>query len=84
MNRLPKTAVSRTLTGDPGWNAALVRDDVVGAVAQLKREVDGDVYSFGDAGLAASLVAADLPDEYRLMVVPELYGDGKRLFPAGG
>ena len=80
MNRLPKTVVSRTLSGDPGWNATLVKDDIAGAVARLKTTVKGEIYSFGGAGLANTLVGLDLPDEYRLMVTPELFGDGKRLF----
>src|SRR5262249_29959607 len=63
MNRLPKTVVSTTLTGDPGWNATLARDDLAGAVARLKATPGGDIYSFGGAGLANSLVALDLPDE---------------------
>lgn len=83
MNRLPKTVVSTTLEGDPGWNARLVRGDVAGAVARLKAEVDGDIFSFGGAGLAHSLVAHDLPDEYRIMVTPTIFGNGKRLFADG-
>jgi dihydrofolate reductase len=83
MNRLPKTVVSRTLSGDPGWNATLVKDDIAGAVAKLKTAVKGDIYSFGGAGLANTLVRLDLPDEYRIMVTPEVFGDGKRLFDGG-
>lgn len=83
MNRLPKTVFSTTLAGDPGWNATLVKEDVAGAVAKLKAEVEGDLYSFGGAGLANSLVALDLVDEYRLMVTPDLFGDGKPLFEGG-
>jgi dihydrofolate reductase len=83
MNRLPKTVVSKTLSGDPGWNGAVVKDDLPGAIAKLKQEAKGDIYSFGGAGLANSLVALDLVDEYRLMVTPTLFGDGKRLFETG-
>jgi dihydrofolate reductase len=83
MNRLPKTVVSTTLSGNPGWNATVVKDDLAGAVSRLKAEATGDVYSFGGAGLANSLVALDLVDEYRLMVTPGLLGDGKRLFGNG-
>jgi dihydrofolate reductase len=83
MNRLSKSVVSRTLTGDPGWNASLVKDDIAGAVAKLKATMQGDIYSFGGAGLANTLVRLDLPDEYRIMVTPELFGDGKRLFESG-
>jgi dihydrofolate reductase len=74
---------SRTLAGDPGWNATLVKDDVAGAVAKLKKGGEGDLFSFGGAGLANSLVALDLVDEYRLMVTPTLLGDGKALFERG-
>jgi dihydrofolate reductase len=83
MNRLPKTVFSTTLTGDPGWNATLVKDDLAGAVNRLKAEAPGDLYLFGGAGIANSLVALDLPDEYRLMVTPTLFGDGKWLFEPG-
>lgn len=83
MNRLPKTVFSRTLTGDPGWNATLVKGDVAGAIARLKTTVEGDLYLFGGAGIANSIVGLDLVDEYRLMVTPDLFGDGKRLFDGG-
>ena len=83
MNRLPKTVFSRTLEGDPGWNATLVKDDLAGAIGKLKRDAKGDLYLFGGAGIADSLVALDLVDEYRLMVTPDLFGDGTRLFKKG-
>jgi dihydrofolate reductase len=83
MNRLPKTVFSTTLDGDPGWNARLAKGDLAGTVARLKAEVSGDIYVFGGAGIANSLVALDLVDEYRLMVTPTLMGDGKRLFEPG-
>ena len=83
MNRLPKTVFSTTLSGDPGWNGTLLKDDLPGAIGKLKAEVDGDIYSFGGAGLANSLVRLDLVDEYRLMITPGLLGGGKRLFDPG-
>jgi dihydrofolate reductase len=84
MNRLPKTVFSRTLDGDPGWNATLVKADLAGSIGRLKRKAKGDLYLFGGAGIAGSLVALDLVDEYRLMVTPDLFGDGTRLFDRGG
>jgi dihydrofolate reductase len=84
MNRLPKTVVSSTLSGNPGWNATIVNSDLSAVVIELKRSVKGgDVYSFGGAGLAKSLMSEGLVDEYYLMVTPNLQGDGKRLFGAG-
>jgi dihydrofolate reductase len=83
MNRLPKTVFSKTLDGDPGWNGTLVRDDLPDAVARLKAAGEGDLFMFGGADIAQIFVAQDLIDEYRLMVTPNLLGDGKRLFEPG-
>jgi dihydrofolate reductase len=83
MNRLPKTVATRTLTGDPGWNARLVQGELSEAVTNLKRSAEGDIFSFGGASLAQSLVTRDLVDEYRLMITPNLFGDGVRLFAPG-
>lgn len=83
MNATPKTVFSTTLEGDPGWNGTVVRDDLAGAVARLKAQEEKDLFLFGGAGIANSMIALDLPDEYRLMVTPNLMGDGKRLFGGG-
>jgi dihydrofolate reductase len=84
MNRLVKTVVSDTLTGDPGWNGKLVRGaQLKDAVAELKSSAPGDIYSFGGAGLAHTLVSLDLVDEYRVMICPTLFGGGQRLFSPG-
>ena len=83
MNRLPKTVFSTTLAGDAGWNGTIARGYVGDVIGKLKAEAGGDLYSFGGAGIANSLVARDLVDEYRLMVTPVLLGEGKRLFEGG-
>lgn len=84
MNALPKTVVSRTLAGDPGWNGRLAGPDLAAEVARLKREVTGgDIFAFGGAGLTHSLFAQDLVDEFWLMITPELFGDGTPLFRPG-
>ena len=80
MNATPKTVFSTTLADDPGWNGTVVRDDLVGAIARLKAEKEKDLFLFGGAGIANSMIALDLPDVYRLMVTPNLLGAGKRLF----
>jgi dihydrofolate reductase len=83
MNSLPKTVFSTTLKGDPGWNGTIAQGDIANVIGTLKAKASGDLYTFGGAGIANSLVARDLVDEYRLMVTPVLLGDGKRLFKAG-
>jgi dihydrofolate reductase len=81
MNKLPKTVFSNTLQGEPGWNATLARGNLSELVRYLKRGGGKrDLVSFGGAGFARSLIARDLVDEYRLMVTPNLFGDGQRIF----
>jgi dihydrofolate reductase len=80
MNALPKTVVSRTLTGEPGWNARIAGPDLAAEVARLKREATGDIFAFGGAGLSHSLLSLDLVDEFWLMITPALFGGGTPLF----
>ncbi|MBR0648525.1 hypothetical protein GXW78_02530 [Roseomonas terrae] len=84
MNALPKTVMSRTLTGDPGWNGRIAGPDIAAEVARLKRDVTGgDIFAFSGAGAAETLFGADLVDEFWLMITPQLFGDGKPLFREG-
>lgn len=84
MNALPKTVVSRSLSGDPGWNGRVAGPDLAAEVARLKREVTGgDIFAFGGAGLADSLFRRDLVDEFWIMVTPQLLGAGEPFFRAG-
>src|SRR4051794_2579358 len=79
-NNMPKYVVSSTLS-DPDWNnTTVIADDVAGAVAKLKDEIDGDILVNGSVQLVGALAAAGLVDEYRLMVFPTILGAGKKLF----
>jgi dihydrofolate reductase len=79
-NNMPKYVVSTTLK-DPEWNNSTVIDGgVAEAVAELKRDVDGDILVNGSVQLVQTLIEHDLVDEYRLMVFPTILGTGKRLF----
>lgn len=76
---LPKLVFSNTLETVEG-NAGLATEDVAAVVARLKAQPGKDV-SVGGAGLASSLIAQDLVDEYRLFVSPVVLGGGTRFFP---
>ena len=80
MNRTPKTMVSRTRAGDPGWNGTLVNSDLPGLVARLKAETAKDIYLMGSGNLAQSFIRLDLIDEYQLLLIPHLQGSGLRVF----
>ena len=79
-NGMPKYVVSTTLK-DPEWNnSTVIGGDVAESVAELKRDVGGDILVNGSVQLVQTLMEHDLVDEYRLMVFPTVLGAGKRLF----
>jgi dihydrofolate reductase len=87
MNEIRKYVASRTLSeSDLGWtnSTLLPKDDVVGAVRQLRSADGGNLQVMGSPTLARTLIANDLVDEYRLMIEPIMLGGGKRLFPDDG
>ena len=82
-NRVPKYVASRTLT-ELGWkNSELLRDDVPGAVQELREQPGGEIRVWGSANLIRTLAEHNLVDEYRLLVYPVVLGTGKKLFPDG-
>ena len=52
-------------------------------VAKIKQQRDGTLTMFGSGELIGALIAADLVDEFLLMVHPLVLGSGRRLFGAG-
>lgn len=82
MNAMPKVVASRTLRDVGGWqHSALLRGDLADEVRERKQE--RDVVVMGSASVTSALMAADLVDEYRLIVFPLVLGEGTRLFPEG-
>lgn len=83
MNALPKYVFSRTLKRS-NWNNTTFFDEASPAtVSGLKRDTTKDIFLFGSADLAASLVPHGLIDEFRVAVTPLLLGDGTPLFRQG-
>lgn len=80
MNTIPKIVVSHTPHELPWGPAECIHGDVVGALRKRKAEDGGDLVLFAGAGLATTLIDADLVDEYRLMVHPIVLGKGLPLF----
>jgi dihydrofolate reductase len=64
-------------------NSTLLHGDVPAAVADLKRGSDTSLVIMGSGALIASLMAADLIDEYLLTIAPLVLGTGRRMFPEG-
>ena len=79
---MPKVVYSRTLE-QAGWNTTIVREVVPEEVLALKADAGGDLV-VGGANLAATFLAHDLVDEFRLYVHPVVLGAGRLLFPSSG
>jgi dihydrofolate reductase len=83
MNALPKYVFSRTLKRSDWNNTQVFGTDVPDRVAGLKREGTKDIFLFGSADLAASLIPHELIDEFRIAVNPIILGGGTPLFKQG-
>jgi dihydrofolate reductase len=84
LNNSPKYVASTTLEEPLPWpNSTLLRGDIVDALRALKAQSGGVLAIMGSGVLIGSLMAANLIDEYLLMIHPLVLGAGRRLFPAG-
>ena len=83
MNAAPKYVFSRAVKKSDWNNTQMFSDDVSGTVARLKHESAKDIFLFGSADLAASLIPHGLIDEFRIAVTPIILGGGTPLFKPG-
>jgi dihydrofolate reductase len=84
LNKSPKYAAPTTLEEPLPWpNSTLLRGDIADALRTLKAQSGGVLAIMGSGELIGSLMAADLIDEYLLMIHPLVLGAGRRLFPKG-
>lgn len=83
MNSLPKIVFSRTLKA-PLWSGTrLAGSDTAAEVRRLKQDGAGSSLILGSGKLSRALMADDLFDEYRLLLVPIILGSGRLLFEHG-
>ena len=73
-NDTHKYVVSSTLA-EPSWGPATVLPYDAVRIAQLKHEVDGDLYVSGSGTLVRALLADGLVDELHLFVYPVGVGE---------
>jgi dihydrofolate reductase len=64
-------------------NSTLLHGDAPAAVADLKQGSPTHLVIMGSGVLIGSLMAADLIDEYLLMITPLVLGAGTRMFTEG-
>lgn len=82
MNDIPKVVFSKTLTdAEATWRETRVAGgDLATEISAIKAEAGRDVIVWGGGRLAGALAAADVIDEYRLLVQPLVLGRGQALF----
>jgi dihydrofolate reductase len=84
LNNTPKYVASSNPATRLDWpNSTLLRGDIPAAVADLKQSSGTNLVIMGSGVLIGSLMAADLIDEYLLMIHPLVLGTGRRLFAGG-
>ena len=76
VNAMPKYVGSTTLSGDPGWNGALLEGDLEDSVPRLKAETDGDLFMHGSGEFAYALAERGLVDEFEVYLNPVVWGGG--------
>lgn len=80
MNEMPKVVFSRTLHEATWQNTRLIAADIAGEVRTLKERGEHDMVIMGSGSIVAQLAAADLIDEYQIVVVPIVLGAGRTMF----
>jgi dihydrofolate reductase len=80
MNTIPKIVFSRTLDRADWNNTRLVKGEAAEEIAKLKQQPGRDMFIFGSADLASTLVEPGLIDEYRVLLNPVVLGSGSPLF----
>jgi dihydrofolate reductase len=80
LNSTAKYVVSTALADADWHNSAVIKGNVVEAVAKLKDQPGKNIAVLGSGGLVQTLIKHDLADEYFLTVYPLVLGSGKRLF----
>ena len=84
LNTVRKYVASSNPATRLDWpNSTLLHGDVSAAVADLKESSSANLVIMGSGVLIGSLMAADLIDEYLLMIAPLVLGAGRRLFAGG-
>jgi dihydrofolate reductase len=74
INAIRKYVFSSTLESAAWNNSAIIRDDVVAAVTELKHQGGRDLLIYGHGRLSQALLEHHLVDEIRFSVHPVLVG----------
>ena len=80
MNAMTKHVVSRTLAKVSWQNAKLLSGNLVEAVRALKASDGPGIAILGSGSLVAQLSDAGLVDEWQVLILPVVLGEGRTMF----
>ena len=80
LESLEKIVASRGQSELPWANSQLLQGDLIAAVQQLKAGDGGKIAIFGSGTIVDQLTAAELIDEYLIVITPVICGAGKSCF----
>jgi dihydrofolate reductase len=80
MNSRAKVVFSKTLQKASWDNTTIVKDDPVAAITKMKHEPGDTMVIMGSGSIVSQLTRAGLIDEYQIMVLPVVLGEGKTMF----
>jgi dihydrofolate reductase len=80
MNRLPKVVFSKTLDQASWSNTTVIKGDPVTAVKKMKSEPGEPLAILGSGSIVSQLTQASLIDEYQILVIPTVLGEGTTMF----
>lgn len=80
MNEMPKMVFSRTMREATWSNTTLVNSNIGSAIRKAKNEASGGMTILGSGSIVSQLAEEGLIDEFQLVVVPVVLGEGRKLF----
>lgn len=80
INALPKVVFSRTLTQAAWNNTRLISGDLAGEIRRMKQAPGADLTILGSGSLVGQLTAEGLIDEFQVVLVPVVLGEGRSMF----
>jgi dihydrofolate reductase len=83
INRVQKFVVTSTPPEQEWAETAAIAGNLTNFVTELKRQPGGDIGVHGSISLTQSLLEANLVDELRLVIAPDVHIHGRKLFDNG-
>ena len=77
---IPKIVFTKTLTKSKWINTEIAKGDLKDEITKLKSQDGKDILVYGGASFDSSLIKEKLIDEFYLLVVPIVFGNGKTIF----